>query len=209
MRSLGLVLGCGRGRPAGPAARGSHRSPPPTPQRPDRLHLEEQLKERLVARRERPASATIESDERLVVDDDRDVREALRRALTLAGYEVPMADGGAEAIEHGRAGGTRRARARRRHAGDGRASRCAGRPRLPGSRVPILMLTARDDIEDRVAGLDAGADDYREAVRQGRAEGALARAMRRTGPDGEARSRAIVRGAQARDRAPRREREGA
>src|ERR687897_323301 len=62
----------------------------------------------------------------LVVDDERAVRESLRRALELQGYEVEVCR-----------------QIRRR-----------------GNSVPVLMLTARDAVGDRVEGLDAGADDY-------------------------------------------------
>src|SRR6202007_2113065 len=95
----------------------------------------------------------------LVADDDRAVREALERALQLAGYEVELAS-------------------------DGDATLAAVERRTPdavvldvmmpgydglevtpprrrqGNRVPILLLTARDAVGDRVEGLDAGADDY-------------------------------------------------
>jgi two-component system, OmpR family, response regulator MprA len=95
----------------------------------------------------------------LVVDDDRAVRDALRRVLTLAGYEVQAAEGGAEAIELVA------------QAVPDAVVLDVGMPvidglevcrrlRLLGNRVPILMLTARVEISDRVAGLDAGADDY-------------------------------------------------
>jgi two-component system, OmpR family, response regulator MprA len=97
----------------------------------------------------------------LVVDDDQAVREALRRALTLQGYAVSLAADGEEALATLSANGstvdllivdilmplldgievTRRLRA-------------------DGSAIPILMLTARDQVADRVAGLEAGADDY-------------------------------------------------
>jgi two-component system response regulator MprA len=95
----------------------------------------------------------------LVVDDEPAVRDALQRALSLEGYEVVTA-------------------------GDGEAALAAHDERRPdaivldvqmpvlngidacrklragGSRTPVLMLTARDQVTDRVAGLDAGADDY-------------------------------------------------
>jgi two-component system, OmpR family, response regulator MprA len=95
----------------------------------------------------------------LVADDDRAVREALERALQLEGFEVELA-------------------------GDGDTTLAAVEKRTPdavvldimmpgldgldvtrrlrrtGNRVPILLLTARDAIGDRVEGLDAGADDY-------------------------------------------------
>ena len=96
----------------------------------------------------------------LVVDDERAVRESLRRALELEGYDVGLASDGSEALEKLEADaqpdaiildvlmpGT-----------DGlEVSRAL---RRSGSRVPVLMLTARAEVGDRVAGLDAGADDY-------------------------------------------------
>src|SRR5829696_3904747 len=97
----------------------------------------------------------------LVVDDERAVRESLRRALTLEGYEVELASDGEEALE--------------RFAAptpepdavilDVLMPRVNGlevcrRLRAAGNRIPVLMLTARDQVEDRVEGLDAGADDY-------------------------------------------------
>jgi two-component system, OmpR family, response regulator MprA len=95
----------------------------------------------------------------LVVDDDRAVRESLRRALTLEGYDVELAEDGADGLA--------------RMTGikpdavvldvampsvDG-IEMCR-RLRIDGSTVPVLMLTAREAVTDRVAGLDAGADDY-------------------------------------------------
>jgi len=95
----------------------------------------------------------------LVVDDDRAVRDALRRALTLAGYEVKGAEGGAEAIE---LVAEELPDAVVLDVGmpevDG--LEVCRRLRLLGNRVPILMLTARVEVSDRMAGLDAGADDY-------------------------------------------------
>ncbi|MGH3510202.1 MAG: response regulator transcription factor, partial [Nocardioidaceae bacterium] len=95
----------------------------------------------------------------LVVDDDRAVRESLRRSLEFNGYAVTLAGDGAEALAS-IAG----------HAPDAlvidvmmprldgiettRALRTAG------NDLPILVLTARDSVGDRVDGLDAGADDY-------------------------------------------------
>jgi two-component system, OmpR family, response regulator MprA len=95
----------------------------------------------------------------LIAEDDRAVRESLERALRLEGYQAVTVGNGAEALE------------------------AAGRNqpdlvlldismpivdgltvckvlRADGNRVPILMLTARTEVQDRVAGLDAGADDY-------------------------------------------------
>ncbi|EST30339.1 hypothetical protein N566_21615 [Streptomycetaceae bacterium MP113-05] len=95
----------------------------------------------------------------LIVDDDPAVREALRRSLTFEGYGVETAVDGADALE----------RVAAREPGlivldvlmprmDGLTA--ARRLRAEGVRVPLLMLTARDTVGDRVTGLDAGADDY-------------------------------------------------
>jgi two-component system response regulator MprA len=95
----------------------------------------------------------------LVVDDEPAVREALERALRLEGYDVDAAPDGREAI--------RRLIATRPDAVlldvlmpelDG--LEVCRRMRDTGDRTPVLMLTARDALDDRVAGLDAGADDY-------------------------------------------------
>src|SRR5690349_2058815 len=96
----------------------------------------------------------------LVVDDERAVRESLRRALELEGYEIELADDGAEALE--RLDGEPEPDAMvldvLMPGVDGlEVSRTL---RRKGSKVPILMLTARTQVEDRVEGLDAGADDY-------------------------------------------------
>jgi two-component system response regulator MprA len=97
----------------------------------------------------------------LVVDDERAVRESLRRALELEGYEIELAADGREALSllvdaepqpdavildvlmPGVDG-----------------LEVCHRLREAGNRVPVLMLTARDEVANRVAGLDAGADDY-------------------------------------------------
>lgn len=96
----------------------------------------------------------------LVVDDEPAVRDSLRRALQLEQYDVELANDGVEALErlHGpddvdavvldvsmpRLGGLDACRQLRKD----------------GNSMPVLMLTARDEVADRVAGLDAGADDY-------------------------------------------------
>jgi two-component system response regulator MprA len=96
----------------------------------------------------------------LVVDDERAVRESLRRALELEGYQVELAEDGEQALE--------------RVAGltapdavildvlmpgiDG--LEVCRRLRAEANSVPVLMLTARAEVDSRVAGLDAGADDY-------------------------------------------------
>lgn len=95
----------------------------------------------------------------LLAEDDRGVRESLERALRFEGFEVVTAADGRRALDLARSDNvdvlvldvmmpefdglevTRRLRA-------------------SGSRLPILMLTARTEVSDRVAGLEAGADDY-------------------------------------------------
>jgi two-component system response regulator MprA len=95
----------------------------------------------------------------LVVDDDRAVRDALRRVLTLAGYEVQSAEGGGEAIELV-AQSVPDAVVLDVGMPEVDGLEVCERLRMLGNRVPILMLTARVEVSDRVAGLDAGADDY-------------------------------------------------
>jgi len=95
------------------------------------------------------------------VDDERAVRESLRRALELEGYEIELAGDGREALSL--------------LADDSPQPdavildvlmpgvdglEVCRRLREAGNRVPVLMLTARDEVQNRVAGLDAGADDY-------------------------------------------------
>jgi two-component system response regulator MprA len=95
----------------------------------------------------------------LVVDDDRAVRESLRRSLAFNGYSVSLATDGVEALE---------AIASDRPDGlilDVMMPRLDGlevcrQLRSTGDDMPILVLTARDSVSERVAGLDAGADDY-------------------------------------------------
>ena len=95
----------------------------------------------------------------LVVEDDRPVRESLERALRLEGYQVTsVADGmsGLEAVVRDRPDAV--ILDVMLPFMDG-LSVCR-QVRQRGDRTPILMLTARAEIGDRVAGLDAGADDY-------------------------------------------------
>jgi two-component system response regulator MprA len=96
----------------------------------------------------------------LVVDDERAVRESLQRALELEGYEIELAEDGRQALD--------------RLASDPQPDAVILDVLMPGvdglevcrtlrrsgSRLPVLMLTARTQVEDRVEGLDAGADDY-------------------------------------------------
>jgi two-component system response regulator MprA len=119
----------------------------------------------------------------LVTDDERSVRSAVRRALTLEGYRVTEAEDGAQALA---------AIARERPDAvvldvlmpeiDGLEVCRSLRGR--GDSIPILMLTARDTVDNRVQGLDAGADDY--LVKPFALEELLARLralMRRSIPD--------------------------
>jgi two-component system response regulator MprA len=95
----------------------------------------------------------------LVVDDDRALRDALRRALTLGGYEVLAAAGGLQAIEQVE-GARPDVMVLDLLMPDLDGLEVCRRLRDRGDRTPILMLTARDAVDDRIAGLDAGADDY-------------------------------------------------
>jgi len=97
----------------------------------------------------------------LVVDDDAAVRESLRRALQLEGYQVQLASDGVEAISKLSPPALEPDAVVLDVAMPGADGLEVSRlVRRSGSRVPILMLTARDQVADRVAGLDAGADDY-------------------------------------------------
>jgi two-component system response regulator MprA len=96
----------------------------------------------------------------LVVDDERAVRESLRRALELEGYEIELAGDGSEALDRLEANGDPDAVILDVLMPGLDGLEVCKRLRRAGSRLPVLMLTARDEVEDRVAGLDAGADDY-------------------------------------------------
>jgi two-component system response regulator MprA len=95
----------------------------------------------------------------LVVDDDAPVRRMLRRSLLAEGYEVTeAADGGAALASLERRMPDLVVLDVTMPGVDGLA--VSRRLRARGVAVPILMLTARDALEERVRGLDAGADDY-------------------------------------------------
>jgi two-component system response regulator MprA len=96
----------------------------------------------------------------LVVDDERAVRDSLRRALELEGYEVELAADGAEALYRLESNGQPDAVVLDVLMPGVDGLEVSRRLRSKGNTVPILMLTARTEVEDRVAGLDAGADDY-------------------------------------------------
>jgi two-component system, OmpR family, response regulator MprA len=95
----------------------------------------------------------------LVVDDEPQLRRALERALKLEGYDVALAADGEQALaEVGTAPPDAIVLDLLMPKRDGLS--VARELRARGDRTPILMLTARDAIQDRVDGLDAGADDY-------------------------------------------------
>jgi two-component system response regulator MprA len=95
----------------------------------------------------------------LIADDDRAVRDALRRALALGGYDIEMAEGGQQALD-AVADAAPDAIVLDIGMPDVDGLEVCRRLRRAGDRVPILMLTARDAVADRIEGLDAGADDY-------------------------------------------------
>jgi two-component system, OmpR family, response regulator MprA len=95
----------------------------------------------------------------LIVDDDRALRDALRRALVLGGYETVPADSGEAALAEAMSGAPD-AVVLDIGLPDIDGLEVCRRLRSAGNRVPVLMLTARDAVADRIDGLDAGADDY-------------------------------------------------
>jgi two-component system response regulator MprA len=96
----------------------------------------------------------------LVVDDERAVRESLRRALELEGYEIELAEDGAQALERLEDDPEPDAMVLDILMPGVDGLEVSRTLRRKGSKLPILMLTARTQVEDRVEGLDAGADDY-------------------------------------------------
>jgi two-component system, OmpR family, response regulator MprA len=120
----------------------------------------------------------------LVVDDDRALCDALRRALTLGGYEVQTAQEGTQAL------------ALVAQAVPDAVVLDVGMPgidglevcrrlRKLGNRVPILILTARDAVSDRIDGLDVGADDYMiKPFDVGELKARLRALLRRSRPNG-------------------------
>ena len=95
----------------------------------------------------------------LVIDDDRALRDALRRSLSLGGYEVDVAENGQHGLSQVAAGNPD-AVVLDVGMPDIDGLEVCRRLRGAGNRVPVLMLTARDAVHDRIEGLDAGADDY-------------------------------------------------
>ena len=95
----------------------------------------------------------------LVVDDDAGIREALERALRLEGFGVETAPGGRAALASV-AGRPPAAIVLDIGMPDLNGRAVCARLRADGVRTPILILSARDEVADRVAGLQAGADDY-------------------------------------------------
>jgi two-component system response regulator MprA len=122
----------------------------------------------------------------LVVDDERAVRDSLRRALELQGYQVELAADGTEALAQ-LEGNTQTDAVLLDVLMPGiDGLEVCRRIRRTGNQVPVLMLTARDAVGDRVAGLDAGADDY--VVKPFALEELLARVralLRRTSATGD------------------------
>jgi two-component system response regulator MprA len=95
----------------------------------------------------------------LVVDDDLAVRRSIDRALRLEGYEVVTVSSGGEALET-LAQASPDALILDLQLPDVDGLQVCRQMRSAGDDTPVLMLTARQEIDDRVQGLDAGADDY-------------------------------------------------
>ncbi len=95
----------------------------------------------------------------LVVDDDAALRKALKRVLVAHGFVVEVAEDGTEALARLRRGGFDAVVLDVMMPGTDGIEVCE-RLRAAGDQLPVLMLTARYAVRDRVAGLEAGADDY-------------------------------------------------
>ncbi|MGN6126267.1 MAG: response regulator transcription factor [Humibacter sp.] len=95
----------------------------------------------------------------LVVEDDADMARLLRRGLTAEGYEVTSVDNGVDALIALRDAPVDALAVDVMLPGMSGFELCR-RVRESGRTIPILLLTARDAVEDRVFGLDSGADDY-------------------------------------------------
>jgi two-component system response regulator MprA len=122
----------------------------------------------------------------LVIDDDRSLRDALRRALVIGGYDVHTADGGQHGLTQVAAAAPDALVLDIGLPDIGGLEVCR-RLRRAGNRVPILMLTARDAVADRIAGLDAGADDYLvKPFDVGELRARLRALLRRTGAEEDA-----------------------
>ncbi|MCL5960523.1 MAG: response regulator transcription factor [Chloroflexi bacterium] len=95
----------------------------------------------------------------VVVDDDVNITKALKRGLTYEGYEVEVANDGEEALQLIRRGLPDLVVLDLMLPGIDGLEVCR-RLRAAGDPIPILMLTAKDELADKVAGLETGADDY-------------------------------------------------
>ena len=109
----------------------------------------------------------------LVVEDDAGIADGLRTNLQQRGYAVDVCDGVASAwaalraepfdavlLDLGLADGEGSELLQRLRAGPPNAGAAAGTPVLPDPATPVLIVTARDQVSQRIAGLDQGADDY-------------------------------------------------
>lgn len=96
----------------------------------------------------------------LVVEDERAIASFLRRGLSYEGYRVTVADNGQQALDAARSDAPDLVVLDVMLPGGIDGIEICRRLRAAGDGFPILMLTARDEVADRVAGLDAGADDY-------------------------------------------------